>query len=314
MSARETSVRAALASTVVREYLPPERGREAPIDTIERGTKMRSISMRIVVLAVALLIAEPAMTNPPPQPVTLNVNVIGAQGVVRVNGVPVHYFKQQGPKVSKAGNGTFTDASPVLFLSTAYLLLCTNDDNKLAVDAQITDPKGEVHMTLVKSMGAPPLFDRKLTHNGALNYTLPQSGLPEWPWVKADTVADGKSELLKTVAAYQQAFVKKDIAVIDAFERPYFDSVLKMQAMPPGALQEAEHEDAKDIRSAKLQPLAAPDDLLAESYLNGRVVVMDKNHNAPVMLESPDAPGLPWGMGEYWSRIGGKWYVVKRPE
>jgi hypothetical protein len=123
----------------------------------------------------------------------------------------------------------------VLFLSTAYLLLCTNDDNKLAVDAQITDPKGEVHMTLVKSMGAPPLFDRKLTHNGALNYTLPQSGLPEWPWVKADTVADGKSELLKTVAAYQQAFVKKDIAVIDAFERPYFDSVLKMQAMPPGA-------------------------------------------------------------------------------
>lgn len=99
------------------------------------------------------------------------------------------------------------------------------------------------------------------------------------------------------------------------FERAYFDNVLKMQGMPPEALREAQNEDAKDIRSAKLQPLAAPNDLLAESYLNGRLyVVMDKNHNAPVMLQSPDAPGLAWGKGEYWSRIGGKWYVVKRPE
>ena len=81
------------------------------------------------------------------------------------------------------------------------------------------------------------------------------------------------------------------------------------------ALQEAQNEDAKDIRSAKLHPLAAPDDLLVESYLNGRLyTVMDKNHHAPVILDSPDTPGLPWGMGEYWSRIGGKWYVVKRPE
>ena len=262
---------------------------------------MRSISTRIVVLAVALLIAEPAMTNPPPQPVSLNVNVIGAQGVVRINGVPVHYFKQQGPKVSKTGNGTFTDASPVLFLSTAYLLLCTNGDNKLTVEAQITDPKGEVHMTLVKSMDAPKLFDRTLTHSGTLNYTLLQSGLPQWAWIKADAVADGKSELLKTVAAYQQAFVKKDIATIDAFERPYFESVLKMQAMPPGALQEAQNEDAKDIRSAKLQPLAAPDDLLAESYLNGRLyAVMDKNHNPPVMLECLMLRAFP---GE-WESIG----------
>jgi len=276
---------------------------------------MRSISTPIVVLAVALLIAEPAMTDPPPQPVTLNVNAIGAQGVVRVNRIPVHYFKEQGPKVNKTSNGTFTDASPVLFLSTSYLLLCTNGDNKLTVEAQITDPKGEVHMTLVKSIGAPPLFDRTLTHSGTLNYTLPQRGLPQWAWIKADAVTDGKSELLKIVAAYQQAFVKKDIASIDAFERPYFDNVLKMQAMPPEALQEAQNEDAKDIRSAKLQPLTAPDDLLVESYLNGRLyAVTDKNHNAPVMLESPAAPGLPWGMGEYWSRIGGKWYVVKRPE
>lgn len=200
-------------------------------------------------------------------------------------------------------------------MSSAYLLLCINGDNQLTVEAQVTDPNGEVRMTLVKSMDAPPLFDQKLTHSGALNYTLSQSGLPQWSWTKADAVADGKSELLKTVAAYQQAFVKKDIASIDAFERPYFDDVLTMQAMPPSALQDVQNEDANDIRSAKLQPLVAPDDLLVESYLNGRLyVVMDKNHNAPVMLESPPAPGLPWGMGEYWSRIGGKWQVVKRPE
>jgi hypothetical protein len=46
----------------------------------------------------------------------------------------------------------------------------------------------------------------------------------------------------------------------------------------------------------------------------GSSIVTDKNHNAPVMLLSPDAAGPSWGMGEYWSRIGGKWYVVKRPE
>lgn len=274
---------------------------------------MRSISTRIVVLVVALLIAASAMADPLPEPVTLNVNAIGAQGVVRVNRVPVHYFKEQGPKVNKTSNGTFTNASPTLFLSTSYLLLCTNGDNTLTVETRITNPKGEVHMTLVKSIGAPPLFDQTLTHSGVLNYTLSQSGLPQWAWINADAVMDGRSELLKAVAAYQQAFVKKDIASIDAFERPYFDNVLKMQAMPPGALAEAQSEEAKDIRSAKLRPLAAPEDLLAESYLNGRLyVVMDKDHNAPVMLESP--PGPAWGMGEYWSRIGGKWHVVKRPE
>jgi hypothetical protein len=274
---------------------------------------MRSVSLRIAVLAAAVLIAAPAMTDPPPQPVSLNVNAIGAQGVVRVNGVPVHYFKEGGPKVSKTGAGTFTNASPTLFVSTAYLLLCTNGDNKISVEAQTTDPKGEVQLTLVKSMNEPPLFDQKLKHSGTLNYSLPQSGLPQWTWIKADAVTDGKSELLKTVAAYQQAFVKKDIATIDAFERSYFDNVLKMQAMPPEALKEAQNEEAKDIRSAKLQPLSAPDSLLAESYLNGRLyVVTDKNHNAPVMLVSPGTP--PWGMGEYWSRIDGKWYVVKRPE
>lgn len=276
---------------------------------------MQSLHLRIAVLAAALLMGRPAMANPPPQPVSLNVNVIGAQGVVRVNGIPVHYFKEEGPKTNKTTAGTFTNASPVLFVGTSYLLLCTNGNNNLAVEAQITDPQGEVHMTLVKSMDQPPIFDQKLKHSGTLDYTLPQSGLPQWAWIKADAVTDGKSELLQSVAAYQQAFVKKDIATIDAFERPYFDNVLMMQAMPPSALQEAQNEDAKDIRSAKLQPLAAPGDLLAESYLGGRLyVVTDRNHNAPVMLLSPDAQGLPWGMGEYWSRIGGKWFVVKRPE
>ena len=90
---------------------------------------MRSISTRIVVLVFALLIAASAMADPLPEPVTLNVNAIGAQGVVRVNRVPVHYFKEQGPKVNKTSNGTFTNASPTLFLSTSYLLLCTNGDN-----------------------------------------------------------------------------------------------------------------------------------------------------------------------------------------
>jgi len=275
---------------------------------------MRSIFMGIVALAGALLTAEAAMADPP-QPISLNVNAIGAQGVVRVNGVPVHYFKEAGPKISSTSSGTFTNASPTLFVSTSYLLLCTNGDNKLALAAQITAPKGEVRMTLVKSMDQPALFDQKLKHSGTLNYTLPQSGLPEWTWIKADAVADGNSEVLKTVAAYQQAFVKKDITTIDGFERSYFDNVLKMQAMPPDALREAQNEEAKDIRSAKLQPLAKPDELVADSYLGGRLyVVTDKNHNAPVMLVSPDTPGASWGMGEYWSRIGGKWYVVNRPE
>jgi hypothetical protein len=276
---------------------------------------MRSTFTRLALLAAALLVAEPAMTDPPPQPVSLNVNVLGADGVVRVNGVPVHYFKNAGPEVSNSGGGTFTDASPVLFMSTAYVLLCTNGDNKISTETQITDPKGEVRMTLTKSTDAPALFDQKLTHSGTLNYTLPQTGLPEWSWIKADAVADGKNDLLKAVAAYQNAFVKKDIPSIDAFERPYFDNVLKMMAMPPEGLKDAQNDDAKDIRSAKLQPLAPVDELAVESYLNGRLyTVMDKNHNAPVMLESPDTPNLPWGMGEYWSRIGGKWYVVKRPE
>lgn len=275
---------------------------------------MRSTALHAAFLAAALLMSSQT-TADPPVPVTLNVSVIGAEGTVRVNDVPVNYFRQAGPKVSKTEHGTFTDASPVSLISTGYLLLCMNGDNKLAVEARITDPKGEVDVRLVKSLDEPPLFDQKLTQSGTLNYTLPQSGLPEWTWVKADAVTDGKNELLKTVAVYQQAFVKKDTAAIHAFERSYFDNVQKMQAMPAEALQEALKGEANDIRSARLRPLAAPADLLVEAYLDGRLyVVTDKNHQAPVLLESPGMSGHPWGMGEYWSRIGGKWYVVKRPD
>ena len=275
---------------------------------------MRSMSGAIAVLAGVLLMTASALADPP-QPVTLNVNAIGAQGVVRINGIPLRYFKEAGPKTTSSAAGTFTDASPTGFMSTTYLLLCTNGDNQVSIEAQTTDPKGEVRMTLVKSMDAPALFDQTLKKAGTLNYTLAQTGLPEWTWVTADKVADGKGELLKTVAAYQQAFVKKDIATIHAFEKSYFDNMMKMMPMPPGELQEGLKEDGKQISAAKLQPMAPADDLQVESYMDGRLyVVLDKNHNAPVILEAPDAPGHPWSMGEYWSRIGGKWYVVKRPE
>lgn len=275
---------------------------------------MRFMSGAVAVLAGVLLMTASALADPP-QPVTLNINAIGAQGVVRINGIPLRYFKEAGPKTTSSASGTFTDASPTGFMSTSYLLLCTNGDNPVTTEAQTTDPKGEVRMTLVKSMDAPALFDQTLKKTGTLSYTLAQTGLPEWTWVTADKVADGKGELLKTVAAYQQAFVKKDIATIHAFEKSYFDNMMKMMPMPPAELQEGLKEDGKQISAAKLQAMAAADDLQAESYMDGRLyVVMDKNHQAPVMLEAPDAPGHPWGMGEYWSRIGGKWYVVKRPE
>ena len=62
---------------------------------------MRSISTRIAVGALALLIAGPAMTDPLTAPVSLNA--IGAQGVVRVKwtafnqrGEPVYTFTPIG--------------------------------------------------------------------------------------------------------------------------------------------------------------------------------------------------------------------------
>lgn len=264
-------------------------------------------------LAAVALMVSAAVAAEPPQPVNLNVQVYKARAVVKINGIPTHYIQQTGPKVSKLeGGGTYTDSSPENLFDTDYLSLCRNGDNTIEVEATITGSDGQVQMQLQKSSDDPVLFNQTLSKSGTLSYTLNKKDLPEWAWTHADAVADGKTELLKAVAEYQQAYAKKDAARIDAFEHPYFDDLVHAGVIPASALKQALKERAQALPSQKLRPLVPASDLVAESYLGGKLyVVTDRNHHAPVRQEMEGEPEMTNDVGKYWSRIGGKWYVVK---
>ena len=275
---------------------------------------MPTLSIRAALLACALLLPCSVMSQPVKDPVNLGVIAFHAEGVVRVNGVPMHYFKHVGPKVVElerrgGGDKIRIEDSSHRWSDTNYLFFCVNGDNKITVEAKITDAEGSVQMTLEKSPNGPNLFEQKLTTGGTISYTLAQSGLPEWAWVKADAVTDGKSELLKAVAAYQQAFAKKDIATIDAFKKPSTEVMRKAMAMSPQAFQEEMKRLADMVRESKLLPLPAVNALDVEGSLGGRVyAVTGKDHDAPVVLQFPPPfSELTLEFGQYWTRIAGKW-------
>ena len=82
---------------------------------------MPTLSIRAALVACALLLPASVMSEPIKNPVNLNLRAFGAEGVVRVNGVPFYYFKQAGPKVTMRGNTQVTDSSPTTFGGTFFL-------------------------------------------------------------------------------------------------------------------------------------------------------------------------------------------------
>lgn len=235
-------------------------------------------------------------------PVNVALDVYGADAVFKVNGVPQTYLKHLGQK---------GDDSPKNISGTGYALLCKNGENKIEVEATITDPKGYVAMSAYRDFDQPKLYEQKLTKSGTLIYTLNVNDFPEWSWTKADSVTDGKSDLLKALGEYQQAFVKKDAARIEAFEKPLYDDVIRTGMMQPEMLKELSKQRAEQLRTLKLRPFPATADLAVQSYMDGKLyVVTDKDHQAPVRQQLGNDPGMTNDSGKYWSRIGGKWYVV----
>jgi len=234
-------------------------------------------------------------------PVNVAVDVYGADAVFKVNGVPQSYIRHPGQK----GN-----ASPESVSGTGYALLCRNGENKIELEATVTDPKGYVAMSAYKDP-EQPLYQQKLSKSGTLAYTLNANDFPEWSWTKADAVADGKAELLQAVAEYQQAFVKKDEARIEAFEKPLIDDVVRTGMIKPEMLKELSKQRAAELRTLKLRPIPAAADLTVQVYMDGKLyMVTGKDHQAPVRQQLEGDPGMTNDHGQYWSRIGGKWYVV----
>jgi hypothetical protein len=252
-------------------------------------------------VALSLLMSAAALAGPA-NPINIAVHVYKAQAVLKVNGIPLDEVK--------APNGSDTSSG------TEYALLSRNGDNKIEVVAAISDPDGHVELMAYKSLfDDPKLYDEKLTSNGTLTYTLHATDFPEWSWTKADSVADGRAELLNALAEYHQAYAKRDEARIEAFEKPVYDDALKTGAVTQAQIDQELKSRPKFLASAKLRPLPADADLVVESYLDGHIyTVTDKNNKAPVQFERLGHPDQTREVGKFWSRIGGKWYVVKNSD
>jgi hypothetical protein len=239
---------------------------------------------------MACLFAGAASAGDPP---SIAVNVIHgkSQGVIRVNGVPVHRFMptQDGePATDIVGIGQWV----------------VEGANSIKVES-LTEDGGQTRVVIVRSMGEPDLFDGEITGAGTTEYNLPLKDVPRWGWLDAEQWTGDNQALLAAVAALHAAFGKGDVKAIMALYKPFADDMLPYMGPLP------EDELAGPLKGATVQPL--PADLKVESFYDHRLFVVRRaDGSAPIRVDNEAVKGMPaLESGEFWIRKGGQWQIIR---
>src|SRR5215471_14451592 len=147
----------------------------------------------LLLMTGAALAAQPAM-------ITANVIHDQAQGVLRVNGVPVHRFSG----TPSADSGPLTDAVGI----GQWLV---EGDNVIEVEA--TGPAGkETQLVIVGGPDQPNLYEGKIQGSGKASYKLTLKDVAQWGWFSAEAWTGDDKDLLAAVAALHAAYAKEGLA------------------------------------------------------------------------------------------------------
>lgn len=231
------------------------------------------------------------------QGVTINVIHDKAQGVVRINGVPVHYFTSLPPFDTPATNAFNIG------------LWAMNGDNKVEVDAApVAGQSGaETEVALVGEPGDPPIFEQTITGKGTVSHVVNLSDLPKWAWMEADAFSGPDSEVLAAVAALHKAHADKSVDAVLKLSAAAVDDMTVIAGPMPS---EARADMEQTLREGKLAPLPAK--MTVQRFLDNRLIVVNGEGNrAPVEITTEAMGNVPAETGRYWVRRKGVWSVVR---
>lgn len=187
-----------------------------------------------------------------------------------------------------------------------------NGDNLISVEVVIAESGGTMEVAFYDAMQSI-LKKQKLTKSGMVNYTLRSAGYPDWAWVNADKVVDGKTEVLKAVAGLHALLVRKDGDGFNKLRRPLLDDRAKLRPdLSEEELREVRErtEDSWVERLAIAKVSDLPSDLSVESFEDGRLwVVTRPDQKAPVQINATE--GSVESVGQHWSRFNGEWKMVR---
>lgn len=249
------------------------------------------MKLALALISCLLVLAGTALAAAPAN-ITANVIHDQSQGVLRVNGVPVHRFSG----TPSAESGPLTDAVGI----GQWLV---EGDNVVEVEAEGSAGK-ETQLVIVAEPNAPDLYDGKIEGSGKTSYKLTLKDVPRWGWFAGDAWTGDDKDLLAAVAALHDAYAKGDAKTIVALYRPFADD---MKPYAGDVLAGAEEGIAAGLKTAKVAPL--PAGLKVTSFYGNRLfVVTAPDGSAPIQVTNGDST---LEAGRYWILKDGKWQIVR---
>ncbi len=233
----------------------------------------------------------------PAQGVTINVIHFKAEGVVRINGVPVHHFRSLPPFDTPATN--------------AFNIGLWSDNGENLVEVETAPLPGqsgaETEVALVGEPGDPPIFEQTIAGRGKATHRVKLDGLPDWAWKSADVFTGPDAEVLAAVAALHTAHAAGNVEEVLKLSAAAVDDFTAVAGpMPPEARVDME----ETLREGRLAPLPAR--MKVERFLGNRlIVVTGEDNRAPIEIRTEAGGDVPAESGRYWVRRKGVWSVAR---
>ena len=238
-----------------------------------------------------------------------------AQGVVKLNGVPVTHLDSSG---AYEGN-TITDSIGTLSL------YAQNGANTLTIEVHPSQPghQIETECRMIIATGSlddldkAPLFQQKIKGAGTITHELVLRNVPHWAFQDAEPWQGDKQDVLKAVEALHRAYADHDIKSLSASLRPSFDDISTVMGPALGNFDEGMKGMVEGLKSASVGPLSA--DLNVESFYGGRLIVVSgKDGRPPIQITSAEIDkqtGRPERMlesGGYWMHRDNRWVLIRQ--
>lgn len=255
------------------------------------------LAVRTIALLLVAACVAPTITHAEPLPAYgAGVQYSNAYVVLEVNGAPVLTFGEDGSDVGYTGGGGGPIANWLMpgKNEIAVIIEKRGSAGEPAVSLEISDPStGETAVS------------EQFTKAGRHVVHLDDVKLPPWSFMAGETWAGDEKGLTEAVNALYSAATKKDVDALMEAHGPFIEDTAKLWSLDPEEMR-SELADAFG-RALSIEPLPK---LTFRPYLEGKVVrVTGAKGESPI--EGDGADDMHLEMGEWWSKIGGEWKVVR---
>ncbi len=253
---------------------------------------------------------DPNAERPNPFPLhNLHLEGLNVQGNIILNGISITNYK-----LGKSKRSTTVSLTPWL-LNGENKLQITMNKSKEAKSPDTMTLKAEVHFQpKLGAIAKNQLFDQRNIPSvntaekvAPKTYYIQAAELPEWEWRKGKAEFHDVREIKAAVYKLHRAFKKKNIAEIRETEKYLFEDMVKLTGRE--GLERRQYR-GEIILKGEPEPLGP---LRVIPYADGKVVrITNKDGLAPIRVYFRYGNGGKIILtGQYWSKIDGKWYVVR---